>query len=227
VHHVDKHTTYYEVLEAVRDAKGCPLCRLEADSVHRYLDTLLYESVNDPGVRVDLVRAKGYCRRHAQKLARMGNVFGIAILYQDQVKLVAEFLDGLPDTPSKSMKQLCEWQRAECCPACRTQFECRKRYASILVGGLADKEMHSAYSSGSGLCVPHFLYALKETRDTEIYRFLVAQERIKIGALLHDLQEFYRKHDYRFSHESFGKESDSWLRAIKLIVGEDGGYDGS
>ena len=218
---MDKHTTYYGVLEAMRDAKGCPLCKLEADSVHRYLDSLLYESVNDTGVRADLIRAKGYCRRHAQKLTKMGNAFGIAILYQDQVRLFAEFLDGLPDAPPKSLRQIHNWQRAEFCPACRTQSECRSRYTSTLIGGLADEEMRSAYASGPGLCVPHFLYALKETRDAEVYRFLVAQERVKIGALLHDLQEFRRKHDYRFSHEGFGNESDSWLRAVKLIVGED------
>lgn len=217
---IDKHTAYYEVLEALRDAKGCPLCRLGARGVERYLDSLLYESVNDPGVRAELVRARGYCTQHAHKLARMGNAFGISILYQDQVKLVSEFLDSLPDVPSRST-DLRGWQHAGRCPACRTQSECRSRYTSALIGGLAEEEMRSAYAAGSGLCVPHLLYALKETRSIETYRFLVSQARTKVHALLHDLREFYRKHDYRFSHEGFGEESDSWLRAIKLIVGED------
>jgi hypothetical protein len=221
---VDKHTIYHEVLEAMRGAKGCPLCRLEADSVRRYLDSLLYESVNDPGVRAELVRARGYCRRHAHTLAGMRDAFGIAILYQDQVRLFAQFLADLPDTPSRCAKQVREWESVERCPACRIQLECRERYASTLVGGLVEEEMRSAYSSGSGLCMPHFIYVLGETRDAGIYRLLVTVEQSKVCALLHDLEDFYRKHDYRFSQEGFGEEGDSWLRAIELIVGEDDGF---
>ena len=61
----EKHLLYFTVLEAFQKAKGCALCELEAEATRRYLDSLLYESVNDPGVRENLVRAKGYCRRHA------------------------------------------------------------------------------------------------------------------------------------------------------------------
>lgn len=45
----EKHTLYFEVLEAVRETKGCPLCHLEADRMLQHLDSLLYEFVNDPG----------------------------------------------------------------------------------------------------------------------------------------------------------------------------------
>jgi hypothetical protein len=34
------------------------------------------------------------------------------------------------------------------------------------------------------------------------------------------LEEFCRKHDYRFSHASWGSESDSWVRAIELLAGK-------
>lgn len=46
-----KHTTYCELLDAFRNATGCPLCDIEASSVKRYFEFLLHESVNDPGVR--------------------------------------------------------------------------------------------------------------------------------------------------------------------------------
>jgi hypothetical protein len=34
--------------------------------------------------------------------------------------------------------------------------------------------------------------------------------------------EFHRKHDYRFSKEKFGKEGDSWIRAIEKMIGKEG-----
>lgn len=218
---VDKHTIYYEVLETIRDHRGCPLCRLEMESVRRYLETLLYECVNDPDIRSELLNTKGYCPNHARRLAKMGNAFGISILYQDQVRLYAEFLSSLPDTRIKSARQIRQWLLNGPCPACRTQADCRERYASTLIAGLSDEEMRTAYSSGEGLCAPHFIHVLVDTRDTEVYRFLLGKERVRVASLLHDLEEFYRKHDYRFSHEGFGRESDSWLRAIRLLTGED------
>jgi len=52
-----KHTTYCELLDAFRNATGCPLRDIEASSVKRYFEFLLHESVNDPGVREALTRS--------------------------------------------------------------------------------------------------------------------------------------------------------------------------
>lgn len=218
---MDKHIAYHELLDAVRGSKGCPLCGLEARSVHRYLDSLLYESVNDPGVRADLAQSRGFCKRHAQRLAALRNALGAAILYDEQARLFLEFIGTLPDTPDKRAKRPEEWPRAGRCPACRTEAECGGRYASILASGLEEEEMRSAYSSCPGLCASHFIRVLGETRNTDTYRFLLSHERARVDTLLHELREFQRKHDYRFHHEHFGGEGDSWLRAIRLMAGED------
>lgn len=217
---MNKHIAYHELLESLRDASGCPLCKLEAESVRRYLDSVLYESVNDPGVRADLVRSRGYCARHARRLAAMGNAFGIAMLYQDQIRLISEFVDSLPGSPPRSSKLFREWQRADHCPACVVEKRCRERYVWTLVNGLAEQEMRTAFESGSALCMPHFLCVLEKATAPETYCFLVARQRAVVGRLRHWLHEFCRKHDYRFSHEPFGEESDSWLQAIKMVVGE-------
>jgi hypothetical protein len=49
---------------------------------------------------------------------------------------------------------------------------------------------------------------------------LVDLQRRTMGELRDELAEFIRKNDYRFRHEGFGKEGDSWLRAIGIICGE-------
>jgi len=221
-HQPTKHTTYYELLDAVRNAAGCPLCDLEASSVRRYFESLLHESVNDPGVREALIRSRGYCQRHAHYLRGHGNGLGIAILYQDQIKLFLRSLDVLETIASKVTPKGMHTrrQRAEACPACRTQNDCRSRYGSTLIDWLHDQEMRSALDASRGFCVPHFLALLDMPMDTKARTFLIEMQRERMTSLLRELEEFHRKHDYRFSHEGYGSESDSWSRAIRMMVGE-------
>ena len=126
-----KHIAYHELLDAVRNAEGCPLCDIEANAVKRYFESLLYESVNDPGVREGLMRSRGYCQRHAHYLRSHGNGFGIAILYQDQIRLFLRLLDGLETIASKVTRKgaRAQRQRPEVCPACHTQNDCLARTA--------------------------------------------------------------------------------------------------
>ena len=53
---MNKHTLYYNLRDAFAE-EGCPICRLCSQAVDRYLDHLLYESVNDPGVRRNIRRS--------------------------------------------------------------------------------------------------------------------------------------------------------------------------
>ncbi len=216
-----KHIPYYTVLEALRKAKGCAMCELEAAAVHRHLDSLLYESVNDPGVRENLIRSKGYCLRHAHLLLGFQNGLGTAILYQDQVRLFLDFLASLQGLSAKVRKKNASaaWGRHDACPACRLQVEGRQSHTEVLLEGLADAEMRGAFEAGPGLCVPHFLFALDKTPDAGRRQGLIQAQEKRFKEMLADLEEFCRKHDYRFRKEGFGKEGDSWIRAVRMLTG--------
>jgi hypothetical protein len=56
--------SYFDVLDACAKP-GCPLCRLSEQVINRYLDAILYESVNDPGIREQFHRSLGYCSEAA------------------------------------------------------------------------------------------------------------------------------------------------------------------
>jgi len=213
---------YFALLEALRAAQGCPLCEMESEGVRRYLDGVLYESVNDPGVRAALAEAHGYCRRHAHALLGLMNGMGTGILYRDQVELFMDFLGGLDEaaTPRLRKRRPANWERDERCPACRIQLDGRMRNIHSLVEWLGDEELRAAFDVCPGLCVPHFLLALGAVRNGDIRRYLIETERRKFEQLRHELEEFARKHDYRYSREGFGKEGDSWLRAVRMMVGE-------
>jgi hypothetical protein len=92
---------------------------------------------------------------------------------------------------------------------------------ATLVEGFVHEEMRDAFQSSPGLCVPHFLIAVQATRSESALRFLVETELRKFRELLQDLETFCRKHDYRYSHEGFGREADSWVRAVRMIAGRD------
>jgi hypothetical protein len=220
-----KHTTYYELLDAVREADGCPLCHIEMANSRRYLDSVMHESVNDPGVRAALTRSGGYCHRHAHCLRGRGNGLGIAILYQDQVKLILRQLDRVQAMPlAGGRMRASAAQDPQTCPACRSQNECRSRYGSTLIQWIDDGEMRSALEASRGFCVPHFQALLQMPMDTKARTVLVEMQRERMEALLSELEEFCRKHDYRFSSEGFGSESDSWSRAIRTMVGEEDAF---
>ena len=44
---------------------GCPVCRLAVDSVHHYLDSVIYEYVTKPHTHEGLRAARGFCQQHA------------------------------------------------------------------------------------------------------------------------------------------------------------------
>jgi hypothetical protein len=220
----EKHLPYYDVLDALKHAHECPLCELELEGLRRYVDNLLYEGVNDPGIRAELIQSKGYCARHANVLLSFRNGLGTAILYQDQVRVFLHLLDALANASLRAAsREVSRYAQHAECRLCRYQRELREHQVSTLVKGLLHEEMREAFQNCPGLCVPHFLLAVRAARSEPVLHFLAATERRKSRELLEDLETFHRKHDYRFSHEGFGREADSWWRAVRKIAGRHDG----
>jgi len=94
----------------------------------------------------------------------------------------------------------------------------RRRCAGTLLSGLNENEMRPAFDASAELCVPHLLYLLDAVTNQARRTYLIETHRAKYGALLHELEEFCRQHNYRHSKEGFGKEGDSWIRPVKMIV---------
>jgi len=219
-----KHMPYYKVLEAMQKAEGCGLCDLEMGDMRRYFDVLAYEFVNDTGVRAELTKARGYCHRHAQMLLEQKERLGTAILYHEQVGLFVKYLKR---TGGPSRKKVLEgegkaWVEHERCPACRVQEESRESRLGAFIAGLGEADMRKALEAGAGLCAAHLLWAMGRAPNAEVRGYLREVHVGKLGALMEELSEFMRKNDYRFSHEGFGKEGDSWLRAVKTMTGGKG-----
>ena len=233
---VDKHIAYQKLCE-VLDLPGCPVCRLTLEAVASYLDQLMYADVNAINIRERLRLARGFCPEHARQVIEIGHALGVAIIYKDVIdNLIRALAAGHYRTPSlwRRVLEARDSVRActatadlvstlgpqQMCPACAERRMMEDVYLGTLNDHLEeDPEFLEAMRQSDGLCLSHFRRALELVRTQRAYEFLVELQLDQWQALSQELSEFIRKNDYRFRHEGFGAEGDSWLRAVQQIIG--------
>jgi len=231
----------YNLLEACR-AEGCPICRLEQDSVERYLDNQFYENVNSPKWRDRLRDSLGFCREHAWLgvSKRLGDALGYSIIYHDILNSILRRWEDKqsPARPLRggtslrrqipeSVRNLIEsvWTAltpGKVCPVCEYRDQTTRSLLSVLVDELKRPEMTNALQASDGLCLPHLREALDQNKHVSGVEALLAVHREKLNSLQAELAEFIRKNDYQAIKEGFGKEGDAWLRAIRMVAGRRG-----
>jgi hypothetical protein len=237
-----KHTTYFELMDALSKA-GCPVCRRAKEAVASFLDGLIYEKVNDRGLRDEIRQARGFCTLHASQLRDHGGALGIAIIYRDVLETLmrrvqaAEYRadgswlqglmrvrsgDGSPPALGANADLVRDLLPQAECPACRQRDEAEARNVETLLQYIDDPEFAPALRSSDGLCLPHFRQALQRVGGKATYETLVGIQ-LEIWVRLRDeLVEFIRKQDFRFREEGLGAESSSWIRATEQISGMPG-----
>lgn len=228
----------YKLLEACREP-GCPVCRLEQQSVERYLDNQFYENVNSPAWRDRLRTSHAFCHEHAWLSVnkRLGDALGFSIIYHDIVNSVLRQLNEVERTAQsprrrarlsgqlpESLRNLIEKVLAALtprkrCPVCEHRDQISRNVISALLEDLPSSEMTDALQASEGLCLPHLKLALGQIKDGSIYESLLVIHRTKLESLKNELAEFIRKNDYQAIKEGFGAEGDAWLRAISMIAG--------
>jgi len=228
--------TYFDVIEACGEA-GCPLCRINRRTSESYIDSILYEMVNDPKVRSDFAAARGYCNRHAWMMPQgNGRSLNVALMQKTALAAALEVLDKANyhhtpghrlrrmfsgTAPSPATRELVAALEPQIdCAVCQREIEMQFLALNALLDHLHDPDMLHAFEQSSGLCLPHFRAALSVVRDEGIYSQLVKLQRTHLERLRDELAEFIRKNDYQHAGEGFGAEGNSWLRAIGIVSGE-------
>jgi Family of unknown function (DUF6062) len=242
-----RHTVYFELLDACRRG-GCPICTMTLDTVARYLDILIYENVNDPQTRDAVVAAGGYCNDHSWQLrATSGAAFGTALMYRDVLQHVVEEIGRRSDGAHRGLfatgrdeggllKRLAGLIGSSegngkdrgisdphlACPVCRVRERYERIYLGVLFDHLGAEEVTRAVQSAGGLCLVHLDQARTTTRNMRTLERLWKLQSACMQSLLEELNEFIRKHDYRFTGEGMGEEGTSWIRAIEMVAGKPG-----
>jgi len=246
-----KHSVYHELLDACAKG-GCPACTLTLAAVTHYLESIIYEHVNDPEFRDAVVASRGYCNSHSWRLREMRVALGVALIYRDVVRDAAEEIarragsgDGRPDvfgsaSGRRQGRGVRDWLAARAgvrpgdahgeprddphraCPACKERDRSEGLYLGALLDNVGDERVAQGLRDAGGLCLVHLDRLVATARDAAALDTLLALQRECLLRLNAELDEFIRKNDYRFAHEGMGAEANSWVRALETVAGKPG-----
>ncbi|MHB0858046.1 MAG: DUF6062 family protein [Anaerolineae bacterium] len=232
--------SFYDLRDAL-PLPGCPICRLRDEATERYLESLIYEKVNDYGLRSRIRQARGFCPAHTWGLARKGAALGAAIISRDVLREVLRTVKKVrlepvpavswerlrqtlqPERPKLAAERAAEALRPQApCPLCVYIEDVVEGFYGAMAAHLVGKEegLLEPFQRSDGLCVPHFREVLARIGDQETFSALVYAQSAIWGRVEAELSESIRKSDYRFSDEAQGVEAGSWLRALAKIGGE-------
>jgi hypothetical protein len=212
---------YHDLMEALA-GQGCPACRVAAAAARRYLDGLLWEHVNDSGIRQRLRRDRGFCRRHALVAAAVakerGDGLGMAIIYDDVLRAIEH---ELASATTRRARRTDRDLLPRACSACDTARRTAENSLDVLAKAAeGSAPWRGIREPGRGLCLPHLAAGLdRHPADPGAARL---REAFLHGAraLRDELGEYVRKHDYRFMPEGFtDEEATAWLRAVYRVAG--------
>jgi hypothetical protein len=88
-------------LAAHLEGPDCPLCATRLEAARRYIESILWESVNDVGFRARLVAGRGFCRVHSRQTlsdarAAGRGTLGVAILFSASLRVRLAELGRVP-----------------------------------------------------------------------------------------------------------------------------------
>jgi hypothetical protein len=234
---MSKHHIYFDLLGSLKEV-GCPVCRLAYEMTDRYLASLLHEMVLDIEMRDHLREAQGFCQQHAWQLVTHRDGLGTAIIYRDVLNTTLKKMGGLsfdgtgrfavdrlrsalrPRSPEPGTRRaVAELEAKEGCLACATYGQMEEVYLGSLLEHLNMADLREEFRASSGLCLPHVRRALQLAKSEETFRQVLDLQGPIWEALRAELDEFIRKHDYRFTSEGFDDERDSWIRAVEAVIG--------
>lgn len=230
--------SFYDLRDVLAQP-DCAICRLTAEAADRYLESLLWENVNDPEVRHDIRQARGFCHEHSWRLARHRASLGATIITNDVLRDVLRVMEDAhfqtlpilslrrtqealdPEQPAAATADVVAQLAPRLpCPACVEAETMESIFLSTLIENLlGEGGLLTAFQSSDGLCLPHFRQALTQVRDEAVFEALLEAQRAIWERLADHLSEIIRKSDYRFQDEVRGEESGASLRAIAALSG--------
>ncbi len=218
---------------------GCPLCAVRDDAVARGMDGLLTESVNDPGVRGQLDRARGYCRTHIGELLRRdrsgsGGTASVAILFGAILRVRLAELDGLSGVQPRGLgrgpgrgveRRLEAAARPPDCHFCRRAAEAEAIAAVSLVRLLADPEWAAALARAE-FCLDDLLViwttmARAGRPALAAFEPVATAQLARLGDLATAVEAFAHNSAYDRRHLETDEQRQASGRAAAVLGGKD------
>ncbi len=228
--------SYHTFLETF-PKPGCAVCNMLLRDGDSFLDSLMYEYVNDLNTHAAFRASRGLCNEHSWQLTDyLGNALGIAILYRaaidETLKIIGQTSDKITPqsrlgrllgaSPEHSASSLADrLEPSGPCVACEMLIKSEKLYIQVFNDYLSDIPLQDAYRNSDGLCLPHFRQALRQANNPERLDLLLSIQCEIWAKLKAEIGEFEQKINQQIS-EMTESEGNSWLRAIGRMAGEKG-----
>ena len=227
IHH--SNLTLEDLERLMQHTPGCPICHYGCESGRRYIDGVMYESVNDYGLRQKLTQTMGFCAFHSQEMLTIpGAKLGASIIEQAMLKEALSRLSKpangrgflLSSFSSKNQTNPFRISSSSTCPACNHEQEAETRALEELLQHW-DAHWLALLARAGGFCLPHLGQALAMISDKALSQTLKTSHQRIWEALDSDLSEFIRKQDYRFREEAIlPAEAMASRRAMAILTGE-------
>lgn len=202
---------------------GCPVCQLTLDSVHHFLDSVIYEYVNKPATHEAVRAARGFCPKHGWHIEDTLNAsaLGIAVLYEGVLRHMMDDMGAItPDSGRRQLSQAANALQARGeCPACTHQRTVEEHLLRNLLEHIHQPEFADGFRQSAGLCLPHLRQLLGLPGLVTAKAQTINLQQAIWWELQAQLVEFRRKRDYRFAIEEMGEEGSSPRRSIEGLSG--------
>jgi hypothetical protein len=176
---------------------GCPLCRLRRRTASRYLEAILWESVNDRGFRARLSRDRGLCPAHTREALEVsrsqgGGPLGASILFGYMVRDRLAELKAVGAKPGRgSGRALAAARTGPSCAVCREVAKTEASALPRLLDRISDPAWAAAVSDAQ-LCLRDLLglWTAADGRRTAGWPDVAAAQLARITDLLARLDGF-------------------------------------
>ncbi|MHB1417604.1 MAG: DUF6062 family protein [Chloroflexota bacterium] len=221
---------------------GCPICIGVQAAVDAYLRRMALAVDEEMAVTTVAAQTRGLCNRHAWGLARLLPAHAADARWPIVAAAASEVLQRSSATqeataapsPYRTLRLLGQCPpgpgaalaeslapRAPC-PACQLEAVTERHLVEQLLGNSPFRSPDGQGKQQGGLCLPHFILALRPAASGKERSALVKAQAGIYRLLIADLREYVRKRDYRFAHERPAEEADSPERAVAWVVGARG-----
>ena len=164
---MDKHTAYYNLLEALPQP-GCVVCRLGHAVEVKYIEDVLYSKTTAIETRAEWRDARGLCLYHARQLDQIGHALGVSLFYQDILLTVRDLLEK----PSRQQavrrrgkKALVEALSPQIeCPACAYRASLEAVYIEVWLDHILEPAFLESVQAADPLCLAHLRQAIRPGR---------------------------------------------------------------
>jgi hypothetical protein len=211
---MEKHSSYFNLLAQLKDP-ACPVCAQARASLKNFLDSYLYEGVNDDANWNALAAAGGWCARHAKDLEGFSDGLAVSLFYRQEIRKRLKRLGEKESKPGFFSRSKAKAP----CPGCVYQGEIEAGQLHLLSRALGEPEFWAAWEAHPGACIPH-ASALQGHMSGALAEKTAGLAQAKLEALCAELDEFVKKNDYR-NTAKMGSEADAWKRALRRLYGPD------